>query len=1072
MQILQLTKRHILNSFNNNAYSRGFKYYQQGKVLKFDIYENGKDRWFVRSKVKGSYLYSQRIDLAYANGDFFIEAECDCPVDYNCKHSAAVLFKMMQSKSLEKYTDLPGQWLESFMKIYQTEEYSEKEHIETENEHFMIIRLFREKHNDFDLCKAKMLKNGLVSKGAKVSLENMFYYYQRSYHYSYLTEEDRKLIEKLMHTKVGDYYSFECRFTGEYGAIALKEIVRSGKGYYQDSTIPLTYETSVKKLAFEWKKTGDEYMLVSNLHKYEIPILDTEPPMCIDSRENRLYALETSYDKKGLECMLNAPKMPFETVVKATQKAIGFIKNNDFPIPQDMETEKVVVQPVPSLYLYAGTNGGTYLHMMEMHVFYENYEFNIYPPRHVATIMDEQKVIQIERDEQQESVYRETVEQLGFVYSETKKAYIANPACDLQEHIEIWRLFMEEYVPGLRQEGWQIEIDKSFDYRFEYAENIVIESDKGSEINPWFELSFNVEFGGKSIALLPVVSSLLSQYESVDDLPEKLNLALGEGRFLHIASKDILPILKTVFELFDRQEDDKLIVKPYDAHLIDFDDDDSVVWKGAKELKALSEQLRNFKGIASVSPASSLNATLRDYQQFGLSWLYFLHTFKFGGILADDMGLGKTVQTLALFDLLKSKNLLDGPVLVIMPTSLLGNWKNEIEKFVPNLSYLQLYGIDRADKFKEIQNHDIILTTYQLAQRDQEKYQKETFFYIVLDEAQKIKNPTTKMAIAIKSFTASHRLALSGTPIENHLGELWSIFDFVMPGFLDNLKFFKVLYQNPIEKEYDTTRREMLNRKIKPFILRRTKEEVALELPRKTEIVKKAIFDTNQATLYENIRITMEKKVRDAIKDKGLSRSHITILDALLKLRQVCCHPKLLKLESAKRVTHSAKLELFLELVEELMSENRKVLVFSQFTSMLTILENEIKKKKYSYSKLTGATRKRDEAIEKFTHGKADIFLISLKAGGVGLNLVAADTVIHYDPWWNPAVENQATDRAYRIGQDKPVFVYKLIVENSIEEQILKLQEKKRLLQEGIYKEGSNTKEVLDGEELLSLLKI
>jgi SNF2 family DNA or RNA helicase len=293
-----------------------------------------------------------------------------------------------------------------------------------------------------------------------------------------------------------------------------------------------------------------------------------------------------------------------------------------------------------------------------------------------------------------------------------------------------------------------------------------------------------------------------------------------------------------------------------------------------------------------------------------------------------------------------------------------------------------------------------------------------------------------------------------------------------MPGFLDNLRFFRTFYQFPVEKEHDMGRKELLNKKVAPFILRRTKEEVALELPSKTEIIKRAIFDKKQATLYENIRITMEKKVRDTIKEKGLSKSHITILDALLKLRQVCCHPSLLKLESAKSIKHSAKLELFLELMDELMSEGRKVLVFSQFTSMLSILESEIKKRKYSYSKLTGATRKRDEVIQKFTQGKADIFLISLKAGGVGLNLVEADTVIHYDPWWNPAVENQATDRAYRIGQNKPVFVYKLIVENTIEEQILKLQEKKRQLQNGIYREGENKEDHFSGEELVELLRI
>jgi len=254
--------------------------------------------------------------------------------------------------------------------------------------------------------------------------------------------------------------------------------------------------------------------------------------------------------------------------------------------------------------------------------------------------------------------------------------------------------------------------------------------------------------------------------------------------------------------------------------------------------------------------------------------------------------------------------------------------------------------------------------------------------------------------------------------------------------------------------------------------LRRNKNEVVHELPPKTEIIKRATFDSKQAKLYENIRVTMESKVREAVKEKGLSRSHITILDALLKLRQVCCHPQILKLDAAKKVKHSVKFEMFLELIETLHEEGKKVLVFSQFSTMLSLMEQEIKKRKYTYTKLIGSTRKREEAIEKFTKGDANIFLISLKAGGVGLNLVEADTVIHYDPWWNPAVENQATDRAYRIGQDKAVFVYKLIVENSIEEKIIQLQERKKLLQAGIYKGNEKKQDKFDGNELVELLSI
>ena len=462
---------------------------------------------------------------------------------------------------------------------------------------------------------------------------------------------------------------------------------------------------------------------------------------------------------------------------------------------------------------------------------------------------------------------------------------------------------------------------------------------------------------------------------------------------------------------------------------------------------------------------------MRDYQQDGINWLNFLFEYKFGGILADDMGLGKTIQTLTHLSTLKENGKLRKPCLIVMPTSLIANWKNEVKKFTPNLSVLSLHGNDRATRFKVLHEYDILLTTYALIVRDKEKFEKENFLYIILDEAQKIKNPKTKMTQAIKELTSEHKLALSGTPIENHLGELWSIFDFLMPNFLDTLTFFKNYYQNPIEKENDLDRQQLLNVRVKPFMIRRTKEKVAHELPAKSEIIKYTQFESKQSKLYESIRVTMEKKVRDAIVEKGIGSSHITILDALLKLRQVCCDPSLVKIDEALKVQESAKLELFLDLVDELLSEGRKILVFSQFTSMLKIIEEKIIEKAISYTKLIGSTVNREQAIEKFTRGDADIFLISLKAGGVGLNLTHADTVIHYDPWWNPAVENQATDRAYRIGQKKAVFVYKLIVENTIEQKILELQEKKKVLQNGIFDENKQQDDTkFSGEDLLGLL--
>ncbi|HIP52493.1 MAG TPA: DEAD/DEAH box helicase, partial [Chromatiales bacterium] len=332
--------------------------------------------------------------------------------------------------------------------------------------------------------------------------------------------------------------------------------------------------------------------------------------------------------------------------------------------------------------------------------------------------------------------------------------------------------------------------------------------------------------------------------------------------------------------------------------------------------------------------------------------------------------------------------------------------------------------------------------------------------------AQVVKNPKSQAAQIVRRIKADQRLCLTGTPMENHLGELWTQYDFLMPGFLGDQKSFTRLYRTPIEKNGDGEVQARLARRVAPFMLRRRKDEVEKDLPKKTEIIRSVPFGKSQAGLYESIRLTMEKKVRDAIAAKGLARSHITILDALLKLRQVCCDPRLVKLKAAAKVKQSAKLEMLMELLPEMLEEGRRILLFSQFTSMLGLIEQELKTRSIRYSKLTGQTRKRDEAIQRFTDGAADVFLISLKAGGDGLNLTAADTVILYDPWWNPAAESQAMDRAHRIGQQKPVFVYKLLTERTVEERILALQEKKKALAESVYRQGKGEVFQLTDEDL------
>jgi SNF2 family DNA or RNA helicase len=466
-----------------------------------------------------------------------------------------------------------------------------------------------------------------------------------------------------------------------------------------------------------------------------------------------------------------------------------------------------------------------------------------------------------------------------------------------------------------------------------------------------------------------------------------------------------------------------------------------------------------------------LRATLRDYQLDGLSWMQFLREYDLGGILADDMGLGKTVQTLAHILTEKEAGRLTSPALVIAPTSLMTNWQEEAARFTPGLKVLLLQGKERIDLFDQIEQADLVLTTYALLPRDEEKLREHHYHLVILDESHYIKNTRSKAAQTAGMLNARHRLCLTGTPLENHLGELWSQFHFLLPGLLGDEKVFNSQFRHPIERQDDPVRRSLLNRRIKPFLLRRTKDNVAKELPPKTEMVRRIEISGPQRDLYETVRLAMDKKVREEIDRKGVARSQIVILEALLKLRQVCCDPRLVKALPAKKNSSavSAKLIDLMQMVDDLLEEGRKILVFSQFTSMLGLIEEELDARKIPYAILTGETRDRAAQVAAFQQGAVPIFLISLKAGGVGLNLTAADTVIHYDPWWNPAAENQATDRAWRIGQDKPVFVYKLIAKGTLEEKIQLLQQKKSELAQSILAEGESQKMALTQEDLQAI---
>ncbi|HEX4622150.1 MAG TPA: DEAD/DEAH box helicase, partial [Myxococcaceae bacterium] len=490
----------------------------------------------------------------------------------------------------------------------------------------------------------------------------------------------------------------------------------------------------------------------------------------------------------------------------------------------------------------------------------------------------------------------------------------------------------------------------------------------------------------------------------------------------------------------------------------------------AKARKAMRE-LQSLSGLAPAPAPRGLHGKLRHYQEGGLAWLSFLHRHGLSGVLADDMGLGKTVQALALLQRVKND---EGPrpSLVVAPTSVLANWEREVERFTPGLSTFIWHGQERRERAEQLKSVDLVLTSYALVRRDVAELAPVKFRYVVLDEAQNIKNADSATAQACKALPSERRLALTGTPLENRLAELWSLFDFLMPGFLGSAQSFGEHYETPIQVAGDADARERLKRRIRPFILRRLKTEVAKDLPPKTESVAWCDMDPGQAALYREVLEDSRRKVYETIEKVGFKRSRISILAALMKLRQICCDPRLLKLPPGTLLPPSAKLERFGLLVDDLVDEGHRALVFSQFTEMLALLTAQADEKKIPYQYLDGRTKDRMARVDAFNDPKGPpLFFISLKAGGTGLNLTAADYVIHYDPWWNPAVEDQATDRAHRIGQTKVVTMYRLIAKGTIEEKMLDLGDKKRELVGAVLSEDVGGAKKLTKGDLEDLFK-
>jgi SNF2 family DNA or RNA helicase len=1072
--------------------------------------------------------------LTKARSNIRVESDCSCPVSFQCKHGLASLLAFSQFiidseeksqisgvNSLEnlKPKSEVDYWLNDLGSIAKPntslENLDQQESSTFQYLLFYILTPDRDNGNALKLetFKVKELKRGGYGKLVKQDLNYILLGFKYDeFYYNHLDEEVARLLVNNPTSGGGYYYTEKPNkydLEGDVGQLALKKIIQTGRSYWREYQSENDYLKmgNTRTVNVQWRELEGNYQLVSHVKPSVEEIFRINSLYYLDKNTHHLGLLEnSSLSTEQIIKLLSAPAVPHAEAEKVSLQLLKIWPNANIPMPIDLGIEELEIKgvtPSPDILLhsfevtdYSSDTGKRRIHQLSLRF---NYNDQIIKPETEQSPfinIDGRTRYHIERNIEAEKQAILKLLELKFIplyetgnYDTDLELYFSSES--LTATIWSWHDFQTQTIPELEQQGWKFNFDDSFMLNFDEADDWYAELDEGEDdqSHDWFSINLGIELNGEKINLLPTLVELLSTEKSPEQLREKLLqnssiiLPLNSERWIRLPSDRLITIFDTLIELYDKtplDDDGNLLFSKYQAiHLNELLNDPALRWKGAEELQQLNDKIRNFKGIQKCTIPKEVQTELRDYQHDGLNWLQFLREYQFNGILADDMGLGKTVQ--ALVNLLFEKQRFEQekkeqlPSLVVAPTSLMGNWKRETEHFTPDLKILLLHGPERDQDFDKIADYDIILTTYQLILRDSELHKKQQYHYIVLDESQNIKNAKAKTAQVIFTLQANHRLCLTGTPMENHLGELWSMFHFLMPGYLGNHDRFTRLFRTPIEKSADMHRMKQLQNRLQPFMLRRTKDAVATELPAKTEIIRTIPLSGSQRDLYETVRLAMDKKVQLEIGKKGLARSHIIVLDALLKLRQTCCDPRLLSLDIAKHSTESAKLDMLLEMLTEMLEEGRKILIFSQFVKMLKIIEQELISRDISYTKLTGQTRKRDEAINSFQDGEVDVFLISLKAGGVGLNLTAADTVIHYDPWWNPAAEKQATDRAHRIGQDKPVFVYKLLTEETVEEKILALQQKKQALADAIYADKTTVNNqkspTFTQDELMSLLE-
>ncbi len=1044
--------------YNSKFKFRGIDYFRHSRIV--SVVKSDKTTY--KAIVRGSRDYNVTLDLSKKDAN-----TCDCPYStgwgfsssFKCKHQIAAQLELAYQQRLERFGK------------------GEKDHLS-----------FNKLSHIFGNDLAKLQKAGdskikyvlLFHNGAwhmqPLSLLDLFYivsrdgghrysyeYYKRWDSISPTNSADRLIIRYLKdHYQINSgNYGYGIRASHHKNENSFADIFHLLKGeqirlrYEMGNDVEVNISPAKSSLIgkTESSESGKELGLrfyigdnARNVPLSDCRIITTDP--CWVFYNGTITEVDTGSLPGSMlyELPSDPVQIPADEVSAFFQDLFPSMVDAsvEIEINEDLKKE-LEVKPKPRLYL---TESGSHLFVtpkfgyLDIVIDYLNNREDMFAPVLSENSDDALQIGVIKRDFVAETEWIEKLKDSGVVISNTVFIPEFNPLS--------WVI---NKLPDLVEEGFEVFGEEKL-RKFKRPRKMTSKSFSISSGENWFEVEGELQFEEEKISLSDLRDALQkgSAYVKLSDTKQG-----------HVPDKWLNKLLK-LLQISENQTSKtripKIAVNAVDELLSDAD-----VLEADDLFHEYASRFHSFEKIESIGPPAGFRGELRPYQTAGLSWLEFLRSYGFGGILADDMGLGKTVQVLSFIQNITEQDGSPPKCLIVAPRSVIENWQAEAEKFVPGLSTYIHHGIDRVKEAGDLPDASLTITTYTTLRIDIEMFKDISYDLIVLDESHNVRNPTGKSYKALKLLKSKNRLCLTGTPIHNSTMDLWSQFHFLNPGLIGSQTHFRTSWAKPVDKDQDKELGEMLNKMVSPFILRRTKQHVAKDLPALTSSVVHCKMDTKQQNVYEKHRKTYYKIINESFDEKGVDQSRFTVLEGLTKLRQICCDPQLVKIRSAG----SSKIERFLELAEELINKGHKALVFSQFVQFLKIIERKIKQRGWKYQYLDGKTKNRQERVNTFQKDDSSLFLISLKAGGEGLNLTSADYVFIMDPWWNPAAERQAMDRTHRIGQTEKVFVYRLICPDTVEEKIIRLQERKQNLSKQIVTAEAGIFKQLDKHELLNL---